>query len=60
MYNEGIPLYEVCRQLVANASSLGALKYRILTFGPDEYEDLIKQRGEDGLKETHVFWYRYF
>lgn len=25
----------------------------------DEYEDLIKQRGEDGLKETHVFWYRY-
>ena len=25
----------------------------------DEYDDLIKQRGEDGLKETHVFWYRY-
>ena len=43
MYNEGIPLYEVCRQLVANASSLGALKYRMLTFGPDEYEDLITE-----------------
>ena len=25
----------------------------------DEFDDLVNQRGEDGLKTTHVFWYRY-